>query len=453
MYSSSGGTALMSPQRRRSNSMSYSDDEDVGYDIMMDDNAPVLSPPRSARKSSAPREVTCFGTPPSKSSTRILFSDTRPCDPPHTPALATTMFRNHTNHSHIINNSNNNNNALNDSIASNSSSASGNSTSRKRVSRTPMDEDTSETVPSAYTSPRISPNSFITIDGRFVQSKNPFSSPMMTDTPPPMASSALLNAQAAPPLPTESFCNDRSSLLPPRHHHNLQPKNVHHHSPGMMLNGGYPDQRYGFTGSPIPEDKHYHFENSDTVASSGSLNKVRRIRKADDVVSATGHHLSTLTSRMLSIQTDSSTKSDYYNKCNDNDDISPTDVLAFPFDSANTPKPKTIPPPTPLKQRPSKQPYSSVRIPPILNRKLHPPSTPGGASFDEDDEDDEWLQNKSRFYSDFDVIGELGKGSFGTVFKVLSRLDGCMYAIKAAQRQAKGNADRDRMLKEVSTGL
>jgi hypothetical protein len=88
-----------------------------------------------------------------------------------------------------------------------------------------------------------------------------------------------------------------------------------------------------------------------------------------------------------------------------------------------------------------------------LNRKLHPPSTPGGASFDEDDEDDEWLQNKSRFYSDFDVIGELGKGSFGTVFKVLSRLDGCMYAIKAAQRQAKGNADRDRMLKEVSTGL
>ena len=56
---------------------------------------------------------------------------------------------------------------------------------------------------------------------------------------------------------------------------------------------------------------------------------------------------------------------------------------------------------------------------------------------------------KSRFYSDFDVIGELGKGSFGNVFKVLSRLDGCMYAIKAAHRQAKGAADRGRMLKEV----
>ena len=56
----------------------------------------------------------------------------------------------------------------------------------------------------------------------------------------------------------------------------------------------------------------------------------------------------------------------------------------------------------------------------------------------------------SRFKSDFDVIGELGKGSFGAVYKVLSRLDGCMYAVKTALRKVKGNADRDRMLKEVS---
>merc|ERR1711935_275469 len=55
----------------------------------------------------------------------------------------------------------------------------------------------------------------------------------------------------------------------------------------------------------------------------------------------------------------------------------------------------------------------------------------------------------SRFYSDFDVIAELGSGSFGNVFQALSRLDGCMYAIKVAHRVAKGNADRDRMLKEV----
>jgi serine/threonine protein kinase len=58
---------------------------------------------------------------------------------------------------------------------------------------------------------------------------------------------------------------------------------------------------------------------------------------------------------------------------------------------------------------------------------------------------------QSRFYSDFDIIGdeELGKGSFGCVYKVLSRLDGCMYAVKAAHRPAKGTADKDRMLKEV----
>jgi serine/threonine protein kinase len=55
----------------------------------------------------------------------------------------------------------------------------------------------------------------------------------------------------------------------------------------------------------------------------------------------------------------------------------------------------------------------------------------------------------SRFHSDFDIIDELGNGSFGNVYKVLSRLDGCMYAIKVAHRPAKGNADKDRMLKEV----
>ena len=58
-------------------------------------------------------------------------------------------------------------------------------------------------------------------------------------------------------------------------------------------------------------------------------------------------------------------------------------------------------------------------------------------------------KSKSRFEQDFDIIGQLGNGSFGTVYKCLSRLDGCMYAVKAAKRKAKGVADRDRMLKEV----
>lgn len=56
---------------------------------------------------------------------------------------------------------------------------------------------------------------------------------------------------------------------------------------------------------------------------------------------------------------------------------------------------------------------------------------------------------RSRFDTDFDVQGTLGHGSFGTVYKCQCRLDGCTYAVKAVKRQAKGKADRDRMLKEV----
>jgi len=60
------------------------------------------------------------------------------------------------------------------------------------------------------------------------------------------------------------------------------------------------------------------------------------------------------------------------------------------------------------------------------------------------------LEEKSRFMEDFEIIDTLGKGSFGTVFKCRSRLDKRLYAVKAAKRRAKGRADRDRMLKEVS---
>lgn len=58
-------------------------------------------------------------------------------------------------------------------------------------------------------------------------------------------------------------------------------------------------------------------------------------------------------------------------------------------------------------------------------------------------------EETSRLMQDFETIGTLGDGSFGTVYKCISRLDGCPYAVKATKYQAKGKADRDRMLKEV----
>ena len=56
---------------------------------------------------------------------------------------------------------------------------------------------------------------------------------------------------------------------------------------------------------------------------------------------------------------------------------------------------------------------------------------------------------QGRFETDFQIVGHpLGKGSFGTVHKCLSKVDGCTYAIKIGRR-IKGKADRERMLKEV----
>ena len=55
----------------------------------------------------------------------------------------------------------------------------------------------------------------------------------------------------------------------------------------------------------------------------------------------------------------------------------------------------------------------------------------------------------SRFAADFEVVGTLGNGSFGCVYKVLNRMDLRLYAIKAAKREARGKSDRERMLQEV----
>lgn len=55
----------------------------------------------------------------------------------------------------------------------------------------------------------------------------------------------------------------------------------------------------------------------------------------------------------------------------------------------------------------------------------------------------------SRFENDFQTISTLGSGSFGTVLKCISRLDGCFYAIKTTTRSMRGNFEKHRYLKEV----
>jgi membrane-associated tyrosine/threonine-specific cdc2-inhibitory kinase len=48
-----------------------------------------------------------------------------------------------------------------------------------------------------------------------------------------------------------------------------------------------------------------------------------------------------------------------------------------------------------------------------------------------------------KFNNEYDVISKLGEGSFGEAFKVRSRLDGNLYAIKKAKQKYIGFRDRD----------
>ena len=44
----------------------------------------------------------------------------------------------------------------------------------------------------------------------------------------------------------------------------------------------------------------------------------------------------------------------------------------------------------------------------------------------------------SRFASDFEVIGYIGKGGFGQVLKVRNKLDGVLYAVKIIKVREAG---------------
>lgn len=298
--------------------------------MMALDDDDIPSPPRSTRKSPAGAFAlpTSSRLPPNTPKTRLFFDDEKPATTGKTPVPPRRKYR-PTSLSSMDS----------DTTMGYSPSPQG---SRKRTST-----DSNRDAPMEESSPKISPNSFLTIDGRFVQSKNPFSSPMVSEASTNFVSAGL----DAPALP-------------------------------MMMQSG--------SCSPVPED------GTVSTEASSSYHKVRRLHRGDqDIVAASLHKFQPR--------------------------ISPTEVSGFPFPPTTQHRPT---PPTPVKKRQNHHPT-------LHGLQVKPANT------------------QSRFEADFDVIGELGKGTFGRVLKVLSRLDGCMYAIKTTLRPAKGAADRDRMLKEV----
>ncbi|KAK3007868.1 hypothetical protein RJ639_014597 [Escallonia herrerae] len=55
----------------------------------------------------------------------------------------------------------------------------------------------------------------------------------------------------------------------------------------------------------------------------------------------------------------------------------------------------------------------------------------------------------SRYQTDFHEIEKIGNGNFSYVFKVLKRIDGCMYVVKHSTRQLHQDAERRKALMEV----
>ncbi|KAG8069687.1 hypothetical protein GUJ93_ZPchr0006g44746 [Zizania palustris] len=55
----------------------------------------------------------------------------------------------------------------------------------------------------------------------------------------------------------------------------------------------------------------------------------------------------------------------------------------------------------------------------------------------------------SRYRTDFHEIEQIGRGNFSNVFKVLKRIDGCLYAVKRSIRQLHNDRERRQAVKEV----
>lgn len=160
---------------------------------------------------------------------------------------------------------------------------------------------------------------------------------------------------------------------------------------------------------------------------------------------------------------------------NKGDDTSPMDVMSFLPLPRPTPAKPFIPPPPPAKSRVAFQrrrlddgfsdldrndvddsseagiTHLSSNSPPSLSRKVRKHISPPQCRCPPTPRPQSPLSpsSSSRFEEDFQSIGQLGSGSFGTVYKCISRVDGCLYAVKVVKRMARGELDRQHMLREV----
>jgi len=124
---------------------------------------------------------------------------------------------------------------------------------------------------------------------------------------------------------------------------------------------------------------------------------------------------------------------------------------------------RQCPPPPPQAKRTGGGIFSSLRsmYPQKKNRQKYVMDDDSVGSLSQDSQDSTVLvkrsretqhsapRQRSRFQSDFEVLKAIGSGSFGTVHKVKSRLDGVLYAVKSTRAKFKSNAHRERMLAEV----